>query len=439
MADRHQHRHGGQARSSAQPYASTGRSHATDRVAYRAGAHENQHRESSARASAIDGQPAQSRSATSASAAVDDVAAQPVRSAEKPRSYNSFQSKVQLSAKQTGATSASKKQKRDDEGGQDDEPEQDPSKPVVFETDVHRLEQRQKQIDMGKSTPGYQLYVSRVPKAKRDYERRFTDHPLTPRKQIACSKRSWDGQVRKWRRLLHVYDGPETSAGAGEAMDSTDNAQTQDADSMEDTLQHGVGPPPPTSAPLGSSPAPSFSSSTPAAKFDASHFAAASKSFSPAPSTTGSSASQPPMNVSFPSFLPTKIAPAMSAAQSMTVSGPTMTSHPFSFASPSHAQPAAVFAATPAMSKTAGSGAPSASPPVLFTSSTPQKAAVFEDTLASFDDEDLSLLPPADATNGAATAAHLMDDDELVDYEEDGESAEEIEMRQQALDAAREL
>jgi histone RNA hairpin-binding protein len=24
-----------------------------------------------------------------------------------------------------------------------------------------------------------------------------------------CSKRSWDGQIRKWRRLLHEYDPPK--------------------------------------------------------------------------------------------------------------------------------------------------------------------------------------------------------------------------------------
>ena len=24
-----------------------------------------------------------------------------------------------------------------------------------------------------------------------------------------CSKRSWDGQIRKWRRLLHEFDPPK--------------------------------------------------------------------------------------------------------------------------------------------------------------------------------------------------------------------------------------
>ena len=30
--------------------------------------------------------------------------------------------------------------------------------------------------------------------------------PKTPNKFQVCSKRSWDGQVRKWRRQLHLFD-----------------------------------------------------------------------------------------------------------------------------------------------------------------------------------------------------------------------------------------
>lgn len=34
-------------------------------------------------------------------------------------------------------------------------------------------------------------------------------HPRTPDIRQVCSKRSWDGQIRKWRRLLHEYDPPK--------------------------------------------------------------------------------------------------------------------------------------------------------------------------------------------------------------------------------------
>jgi len=48
--------------------------------------------------------------------------------------------------------------------------------------------------------------VDLVPKAKR--KRR---DPHTPDKLQVCSKRSWDAQVQRWRRLLHQWDPPEES------------------------------------------------------------------------------------------------------------------------------------------------------------------------------------------------------------------------------------
>eukprot|EP00871_Galdieria_phlegrea_P002353 jgi/Galph1/3118/GphlegSOOS_G1803.1 len=72
-----------------------------------------------------------------------------------------------------------------------------------IERDEQRLRQRQKQIDNGKNTIGYERYCMLV---KRD-ERRL-QHPFTPLKYQKCSKRSWDGQIRRWRRMLHQYDPP---------------------------------------------------------------------------------------------------------------------------------------------------------------------------------------------------------------------------------------
>lgn len=77
-----------------------------------------------------------------------------------------------------------------------------PVKPV--ESDPHRLCQRQKQIDYGKNTLGYERYTEMVPR----YQRTKV-HPRTPDIRQVCSKRSWDGQIRKWRRLLHEYDPPK--------------------------------------------------------------------------------------------------------------------------------------------------------------------------------------------------------------------------------------
>lgn len=90
--------------------------------------------------------------------------------------------------------------------------------------DPHRLCQRQKQIDYGKNTLGYERYIEMVPRYKRT-----KSHPRTPDIRQVCSKRSWDGQIRKWRRLLHEYDPPK-----GEDEEDSDQVfvPTRDLDNV---------------------------------------------------------------------------------------------------------------------------------------------------------------------------------------------------------------
>ena len=84
----------------------------------------------------------------------------------------------------------------------------DPAKwaAVERETDPHKIAQRQKQIDLGKNTLGYDLYVQAVPRQSRGKE-----HPRTPDVTRKCSKRAWAGLFTVWRRALHKYDPAGTS------------------------------------------------------------------------------------------------------------------------------------------------------------------------------------------------------------------------------------
>jgi len=73
---------------------------------------------------------------------------------------------------------------------------------------LHRVQQRLKQLKLGKATVGYSNYGRLVHPEARDP----TDplHVFTPRAELNCSKRHWDSQVRNWRRALHQFDDATT-------------------------------------------------------------------------------------------------------------------------------------------------------------------------------------------------------------------------------------
>lgn len=92
-------------------------------------------------------------------------------------------------------------------------------KPFVYvpERDPIVLRRRQKQIDYGKNTIGYQNYLESIPK-----QIRAREHPRTPRKGVQYSRRSWDQQIKLWRIKLHNYDPKPEHSASVEVIESHD-------------------------------------------------------------------------------------------------------------------------------------------------------------------------------------------------------------------------
>ncbi|KAL0228425.1 hypothetical protein RCL1_004568 [Eukaryota sp. TZLM3-RCL] len=83
----------------------------------------------------------------------------------------------------------------------DTSPGYSPPSNSQVESDMIRLKWRQKQIDFGKNTNGYQRYISEVP-----IHARQPHHPRTPPLDLKISKKKWGYMCNNWRRELHRFD-----------------------------------------------------------------------------------------------------------------------------------------------------------------------------------------------------------------------------------------
>ncbi|KAL6735991.1 hypothetical protein Aduo_006389 [Ancylostoma duodenale] len=73
--------------------------------------------------------------------------------------------------------------------------------------DQATLDRRTKEIDRAKEKPVYARYLEEIPR----HLRIKGVHPRTPNKHINFSRRSWDAQMRSWKRSLYDWAGEEPS------------------------------------------------------------------------------------------------------------------------------------------------------------------------------------------------------------------------------------
>lgn len=93
-----------------------------------------------------------------------------------------------------------------------------------LEKDTETLRKRQKRINFGKVTAEYQRYILALPRKQRQ-----PFHPKTPNKFRKCSRRKFDGQIKKWRKLLHVWDdNPELLPEIKHSIEDDDEDITDD-------------------------------------------------------------------------------------------------------------------------------------------------------------------------------------------------------------------
>ncbi|GFN88599.1 histone RNA hairpin-binding protein [Plakobranchus ocellatus] len=108
--------------------------------------------------------------------------------------------------------------------------------PPISEEDKVRLARREKDIAYGKNTDAYRKYIELVPRELRSEN--FKKHPRTPKKYKQCSRRSWDAQVKIWKRRIHAWANEEAENTEMDKSDSASNS-SQPENSWASIVAHG--------------------------------------------------------------------------------------------------------------------------------------------------------------------------------------------------------
>ncbi|EYC28290.1 hypothetical protein Y032_0008g78 [Ancylostoma ceylanicum] len=90
--------------------------------------------------------------------------------------------------------------------------------------DQATLDRRTKEIDRAKEKPVYARYLEEIPR----HLRIKGVHPRTPNKHINFSRRSWDAQMRSWKRSLYDWAGEEPSDSVNTSFCSYSSDEKQD-------------------------------------------------------------------------------------------------------------------------------------------------------------------------------------------------------------------
>ncbi|VDM53505.1 unnamed protein product [Angiostrongylus costaricensis] len=92
--------------------------------------------------------------------------------------------------------------------------------------DKATLDRRTKEIERAKEKPVYARYLEEIPRQQRIKG----VHPRTPNKYLNFSRRSWDAQIRNWKRSLYLWAGEEPSDSVNTSFCSYSSEESKQSD-----------------------------------------------------------------------------------------------------------------------------------------------------------------------------------------------------------------